>query len=133
MSARAWPAWGRSKRPPWRGSASSTDSDRKLQVGGIGREQSREKVPDLALRWSAEQGRGQEEGEAQEDAAADDPTGSDLHLLVIMVGPEQSEQVDPGDQGHDDPIESTVGLNQALDGTTNTTSAVLINLNAAAI
>ena len=60
-------------------------------------------VPDQALRGPAEEGGRHVEGQPQEERAEDHPAGADLDLVMVVVGPEEAEQVEAADGRQGDP------------------------------
>ena len=86
------------------------DLDGCVERAGIGRKQADdEPVPDLALRRVAEQGGDQVQGQSQEGRTEDEATGADLDLIVIVIGPEDAQEIEAAHDREGDPARQDHG------------------------
>src|SRR5208337_1132892 len=75
---------------------SAGDLDRRAELGGIRWQNADDQaIPDKALGRTAKESRGHVERQPQEERPEDHPAGTNLDVVVVVVGAEETKQVKP--------------------------------------
>ena len=90
--------------PPPASACSTGELNWRTELGGIRWQNTDDQaIPDQALRRTAKECRGHVERQPQEESPEDHPAGTNLDDVVVVVGAEETKQVEPADGGQHNP------------------------------